>query len=161
MAQITNLKASVMGMEGDRAGGNAGALLGPDVVQEVKMRVHLDVTPTPDDPAFNDTMVKPGTKTPLVLWRWGYVDASGKDVRCSHGGDGQPDASADRNDPWSLESYEKKNESDTSGPGLTPVLLLEEPLGSGIFDAFAYAILPASDNGGLEVRSNRITWKCD
>jgi hypothetical protein len=155
--QITKLTASVMGV---------GDAKGPKDTQVVGDRCHLDVSPTPDDPKFNETLVRPGTKIPLVLWRWGYVDASGKDVRCSHGGtnqDGtdQPDASADRDDPWDLQSYEKKGPQDTSGPGLTPVLQLNEPLGPGTFTAWAYAILPAQDNGGLEVRSNRVTWIAD
>ena len=150
--QITALKAGVMGV---------GDAKGPNETQLVGDRCHLDVTPTPDDPAFNETLVKPGTKTPLVLWRWGYVDGSGKRVMCSHGGPGQPDAHADRDDPWDLQSYEKKNASDTSGPGLTPVLELTEPLGPGVLHAFAYAILPAEDNDGVEVRSNEVTWKAD
>src|SRR5215208_4058639 len=111
--QITSLAVEVMGIEGNRNGGNAGVSRGPkDGPVLVGERIHCNTTPTPDNRAFNDTLVVPGTKTPLVLARWGYRDKkTGQEFRCSHGGPGQPDASADRDDPFSLESYEKKNEN--------------------------------------------------
>lgn len=150
--QITALKAGVMGV---------GDAKGPNDTQLVGDRCHLDCTPTPDDKAYNDSLVMEDGHSPCLLVRWGYTDHNGKDVRCSHGGPGQPDADADRDDPWDLQSYEVKNANDTGGPGWTPVLELTAPLGPGLYDAWAYFILPAKYNGGLEVRSNRCTWKAD
>ena len=154
--QITALASGVMGV---------GDAKGPHETQVVGDRCHLDCTPTPDDPKHNETLVMEDGHSPQVLWRWGYTDAEGKDVRCSHGGPGQPDAEADRDDPWELQSYEKKGAKDTSGPGLTPVLQLNEPLGSGVLNAWAYPILWAGPegqyNGGLTVTGPKCTWKAD
>jgi len=154
--QITALQAGVMGVGDDK---------GPHEIQLVGDRCHLDCTPTPDDRAYNLSLVQEDGHSPVLLWRWGYEDENGNDVYCSKGGDGQPDAQQDRDDPWDLQSYEVKNAKDTGGPGWTPVLELTAPLGPGVKRAWAYPILWAGErgqyNGGLTVKGPRCYWKAD
>lgn len=159
--QYTAIKAEDMGGEGPRKGGNAGPTYGPDQTQQVEHRRHLNCTLTPDshDPA-DPNLLRGQGRAPKVTWRWGrYVD--GKRVFNSRGGDGQLYAGQDEPDHWSLESYERKNDSDTSGPGLTPVLLLDAAFGPGTTKCFAFACIEAAQNGGLDVESNEVTWLAD
>ena len=162
MTQITALKAEDLGGEGPRNGGNAGETYGPEGIQQVGHRRHLNVTPTPDskNPADPNLVREGQGKSPKVTWRWGrYVD--GKRVFNSKGGDGQLYAEQNESDHWSLESYERKNESDTSGAGLTPVLLLDEAFSPGTTKCFAFACIEAAQNEGLDVESNEVTWQAD
>jgi len=166
--QITALKASDMGGEGPRNGGNAGVTYGPEQPQDLGHRRHFDCTPTPDskDPADPNLLRAGQGKSPKVTPRWGYYDdpAGGKNgpkVFCSKGGPGQLYAKQDRDDPFGLESYERKNENDTSGPGLTPVLLQNEPLGPGQRTCFLFFCIEAAQNEGLDVESNEVNWKAN
>lgn len=161
--QITALKADIMGFEGPRDGGNAGPLYGKDHIQQVGDRIHLDVTPTPDsgDPA-DPNLLRPGQgKSPKVIWRWGRYDKNGNKVFNSKGGDGQLYAHQDEPDHFDLQSYERKNDSDTSGPGLTPVLLQEQAFGPGTVKCFAFACIEKAQNEGLDVESNVVEWLAD
>jgi len=164
MSQITALKAAIIGVEGPRNGGNAGANLPPGTPLQVGMRLHLDCTPTPDsgDPADPNLVRKGQGKSPKIVWRWGRI-VDGKHVYNSKGGDGQLFAKQDEPDHFSLESYERKNESDTSGAGLTPVLLLEEAFGPGQHQGFAFPCVEAAQNEGLNVgdESGAVTFPVD
>lgn len=160
--QFTALKAEIMFLEADRKGGNGGEALPAGTIQQVGMRLHLNGTPTPDsgDPADPNLLRAGQGKSPKIVWRWGrYVD--GKRVCNSKGGDGQLYAGQDERDHFSLESYERKNDNDTSGPGLTPVLLQEEVFGSGVSRCFAFCCIEAAQNEGLNVESNEVVWSAD
>lgn len=161
--QITALKADIIGFEGPRNGGNSGQLYGKAHVQQVGDRIHLDCTPTPDskNPA-DPNLLRPGQgKSPKVVWRWGRYDAQGNKVYNSRGGDGQLFAGQDEADHFSLQSYERKNDNDTSGAGLTPVLLQEENFAPGTVKCFAFACIEAAQNEGLDVVSNEVVWLAD
>lgn len=156
--QITALKAGILFIEGDRDDkdaerhGIAGQRYGADHVQQKHERVHLDCTPTPDDRDHNETLVMADGHSPAMQPRWGRV-VNGKEILNWN--------SHDEDDHWELQSYEKKNASDTSGPGLTPVLFLENQFGPGQTKCFAYFILPGEFNGGLTVESDRVYWQAD
>ena len=146
-------EVSIIGIEGPRTGGNndGGSVAIGTVLQE-GMRLHLNCSLIPDsgDPADPNLLRAGQGKSPKVTWRWGrYVN--GKRVFNSKGGDGQLYAHQDENDHFSLESYERKNDSDTSGPGLTPVLLLEQVFGPGVSDGFAFPCIEAAQNGGVDL----------
>lgn len=170
--QITNLKAEILGIEGPRTGGsNDGGSVAIGTTLQVGMRLKLNCTPTPDtkDPADPD-LTRNGQPNiqgePRITPRWGYYEKNpdgsrGKKVFCSKGGDGQLLAGQDRSDIFSLESYVRKNENDTSAPGLTPALLLDEPAGSGVFEGFALFCVEAAANNGLDVVSDEVTFPLD
>lgn len=156
--QLTSLRASILFGEQDRKGGSSGPEWNPNDPNQVQMktwRVHFDCTPTPDDPAYNETLVGSdgNPKKPRIEPRWGRVDANGKEV-LNWNSSGEPDH-------FGLESWEKKGPDDTSGPGLTPVLLLNEQFGSGTVKCFLYFVLRAEYNDGLALESNRVYWRAD
>lgn len=150
---LTALKASILFGERDRKGGNSGPQY--DAVNETQGkgdRVHFDCTPTPDVPAFNETLVQANGVTPLIEPRWGRVGPDGVEILDWN--------SHDEPDHFGLESWEKRP-GDTSGPGLTPVLLLNNQFGPGRTRCFLYFVLAARDNDGVGLESNRVYWMAD
>lgn len=148
--QITKLVPSIIFIEGDRDDpktavrqGIEGAHYGTDHVQQKHERVHADCTPVPDNPAYNETLVGvPGNpKQPWIEPRWGRIGPNGEEILNWN--------STHEADHWSLESWEKKGPSDTSGPGLTPVFYMENQLGPGQTKCFVYYVLKAEHNDGL------------
>jgi len=170
--QITALKAAILGIEGPRNGENAGPKLPwPGTIMQPGYRLHGDCTPTPDtgDPADPD-LTRDGEPNiqgaPRITPRWGYYEKApgggrGKKVFCSKGGDGQLYAHQDREDIFDLQSYVRKNENDTSGPGLTPTLLQNDPAGPGVFEGFLFFCVEKAANNGLDVESNEVTFPLD
>lgn len=139
---LTKLQSGII--FGERANtGGAGRFNPATEASGVGDRIHFDCTPTPDNPDELEQMVGAdgNPKKPWVEPRWGTCNEDGSNEKLMWNSKDLPDA-------FELQSWEKKNESDTSAPGFTPVLQQEVEIGPGRHKCFMYFVISAEHNNG-------------